>query len=1314
MSALISVPKEELARLNERVRSLARQKSSLQLVNHLMISLSTMSGLENTVEAIVRLLLSRIGGHNVSIYYRVDSRVHYANAYGANRMLAEVDDDMVRRVFAKRDVVDEMRDFSDTEMRTTESTKASYLALPLTVGGRMIGVLKLEGMLMSVAEIRDQFQPFFACAALVLNNEIGTAELQESNRRLQLELEERRRAEEALRASERRFRSLFENSPLPVWEEDVSAVVTFLDELRVDGITDLETYLSRNPGVVRRCAGLVKVLDVNRAALAMHEATRKSDLLEGLARTFLPESFPAFQRALLAFWRGETESVVEGVIGTLDGKPRDVIVHFTYCPGGESAPSKLLVSLTDITERKRAEHERELLSTIVQCSDDAIIGKDIAGIVFSWNRGAERIYGFSSGEMVGKSISVLVPQERRDELPDILRRIECGETIDHYETERVRKDGRRISVSLTISALKDAAGAVFGASTVARDISDRKHADEEIRKLNRLYVVRSRINQAIVRNRNRERLLDEACRIAVEDGLFRLVLVERADPQTRTSQIIAGRGEGDGTPVSVLRTEPCSTCVIPEAGAFREDGIIVVNDLARDESLLPCRDQACCRGCRSYAALPLRVDGQTWGTIQYYSAESSFFDEQEIQLLKELTEDVAYAIETLQRDEQRERAEDALKSSQEELSAIYEHAPIVLGLLDESLCFVRMNAETTRIARGMKDALLGRHLGEVLGCVNALKTPFRCGEGGACAGCLLQRVLHETLATGLSQSDVEVEVNLAHEQGTEEVRMVVHTARLNVGQMRRVLLCMENITARKEAEAALRESETQYRLLAENISDVIWVLDLETRRYRYISPSIERLVGFTVDELRAEDFAAAIAPESIAFVESTVPQRAARFRNERGRVFTDEIAHRRKAGGIVWTEAVTRLRENQFDGHLEMYGVSRDITERKRLEEQLRQAQKMEAVGQLAGGVAHDFNNILAATMMHLDLLRDRPDLDPEMLDSLKELQAGAERAARLTQQLLLFSRRSAIQVRELDLNAVVENLVKMLRRLLGEHIDLRFHGTRVLPLVEADAGMLEQVVVNLAVNARDAMAKGGRLTISTDVIEIDEEKARDSPERRPGVFVCLAMADTGEGMDPATLRRIFEPFFTTKDAEKGTGLGLATVFGIVKQHKGWLEVESMVGNGSTFRIFLPALPWSDDAESPGAPCEQVRGGNETILLVEDEPELRDMVKEHLEILGYRVLEAGNGKEALALWEERSPQIDLLFTDMVMPEGITGLDLMERMRATKPGLKVIISSGYSNDLLQRGAATPADVVCLPKPYQGSTLALTVRGCLDGK
>ncbi len=386
---------------------------------------------------------------------------------------------------------------------------------------------------------------------------------------------------------------------------------------------------------------------------------------------------------------------------------------------------------------------------------------------------------------------------------------------------------------------------------------------------------------------------------------------------------------------------------------------------------------------------------------------------------------------------------------------------------------------------------------------------------------------------------------------------------------------------------------------------------------------------------------------------------------------------------------------------------------RTSLEAQLRQSQKMESVGQLAAGVAHDFNNMLTIIQGHAGMLIAKAARNSPEQESAQAICFAAERAANLTRQLLMFSRKNVMQPRMLDLREVVLQMSKMLQRLLGETIVLEFAPPAEIPLIEADIGMVEQVVMNLAVNARDAMPRGGRLTISTEAVEIGPAYLQAHPEARAGAFACLRVADTGCGMDQMTMGRIFEPFFTTKEVGKGTGLGLATVYGIVKQHRGWIEVASDLSKGTAFSIFFPAgtEPVRRSGEM-AAPATQVRGGKETILVVEDEPVLREMALTILRECGYQVLEAGSGPEALKVWAKRQAEIDLVVTDVVMPEGISGTDLAGRLLALKPSLKVVLASGYSMEDLDTVFLRRGHAIYLQKPYTHVTLAKAVRDCLD--
>jgi two-component system cell cycle sensor histidine kinase/response regulator CckA len=397
-----------------------------------------------------------------------------------------------------------------------------------------------------------------------------------------------------------------------------------------------------------------------------------------------------------------------------------------------------------------------------------------------------------------------------------------------------------------------------------------------------------------------------------------------------------------------------------------------------------------------------------------------------------------------------------------------------------------------------------------------------------------------------------------------------------------------------------------------------------------------------------------------------------------------------------------------------------DITERLNLEAQLRHSVKMEAVGQLAAGVAHDFNNILTIIQGHAELLVHTPELAAKSENSLRQIAVAAERASQLITQLLMFSRKQVMQQRQVNLNDIIQHISPMLHGLVGEHVVFEFHSAPNLPTLSLDVGMIEQVLVNLVINARDAMRTGGRLVLSTTVQVLEPVSSLLNPEARPGKFVCLRVADSGCGMDANTLSHMFEPFFTTKEPGKGTGLGLATVYGIVKQHQGWVLVESQVDKGSTFTVFLPI----GDQSAESAPAAQVQKtaqsfsaislGDETILVVEDEPALRELVVNILELCGYRIYQARSGVEAVKVWEKHKSEIDLLLTDMVMPGGMSGRQLAERLQAEDPDLKVIYTSGYSPGMAGKDIALLEGFNFLAKPYPPSRLALVVRDCLDGK
>jgi PAS domain S-box-containing protein len=520
-----------------------------------------------------------------------------------------------------------------------------------------------------------------------------------------------------------------------------------------------------------------------------------------------------------------------------------------------------------------------------------------------------------------------------------------------------------------------------------------------------------------------------------------------------------------------------------------------------------------------------------------------------------------------------------------------------------------------------------------------------------------------------------------------------------------------DITARKQAEEALRESEEKYRDLVENAHDIIYSHDLQGN-YISVNRAAEYITGYTQEESLRLNFGDTITPECLPRAREMM---RAKLAGEK--VTAYELDLLSKDGRTVTVEVNTKLMYE--DGApVGVQGIARDITERKQMEkalreseEQLRQSQKMEAIGQLAGGVAHDFNNLLTAINGYSGLALQRIQEQSPIKPYLEEIKKAGDRAANLTRQLLAFGRKQILQPMPLNLNDVISDLNKMLRRLIGEDIRLAARLDLDLKKVKADPGQIEQVLVNLVVNARDAMPRGGNLTIETSNVQLDDEYASHHVGVQPGSYAMLAVSDTGSGMTEEIKAKIFEPFFTTKEKGKGTGLGLSTVYGIVKQSGGNIWVYSEIDHGTTFKIYLPQV------EAPIKPVQvktedqSLAGGTETVLLVEDEDVVRGLAQRILEQAGYRVIAANGGEEALALCETHTEPIDLLLTDVVMPQT-SGKQLAERLTALRPQTKVLFMSGYTDEAIVHHGVLDTNVEFIQKPFTPTALAKKVRQVLD--
>jgi PAS domain S-box-containing protein len=506
-------------------------------------------------------------------------------------------------------------------------------------------------------------------------------------------------------------------------------------------------------------------------------------------------------------------------------------------------------------------------------------------------------------------------------------------------------------------------------------------------------------------------------------------------------------------------------------------------------------------------------------------------------------------------------------------------------------------------------------------------------------------------------------------------------------------------------EEALRRSETRYRSLVQSAVYGIYRSSVDGK-FLDVNPALIAMLGYE----RTEDLLA-LDPTRDVFVNSGEQVRLMQDFQRSGTLDSSEVHWKRKDGKTITVRLSGRAATTDAGEEPVLEVIAEDVTERRALEEQFRQAQKMEAVGRLAGGVAHDFNNLLMVISGYTEVLLDQIETNASLQAKVLAIQQAADRATTLTRQLLAFSRKQLLELKVVDVNAIVSDMERLLRPLIGENVEL---STRLMSGVghtRADAGQLEQVIMNLVVNAKDAMPKGGKIVIHTSESKLEESAGREHGLITPGTYVLLSVSDNGAGMDRETQSRIFEPFFTTKEKGKGTGLGLSTVYGIVKQSGGYIFAESILGRGTTFRIYLPRVEDPAEQASTTHATSVTGNGSETVLLVEDEESVRQLVRETLQARGYNVIEAENGEAGLRAAEQAST-IDLVITDVVMP-GMNGRELARRLAAERPQIKVLYLSGYTEEAILHEGGMEAGTAFLQKPFTLQVLARKVREVLRG-
>jgi len=677
---------------------------------------------------------------------------------------------------------------------------------------------------------------------------------------------------------------------------------------------------------------------------------------------------------------------------------------------------------------------------------------------------------------------------------------------------------------------------------------------------------------------------------------------------------------------------------------------------------------------------PIRKAENVIGVLFIQSRLPGSFSAQDLEVLQTLADQCSGALERI-------RAEEELVHSQRRFRELFENSPDAVFVEDLQANVLDVNQAACKLHGMSREQLIGKNAIENLVPASRreqVRADFhRLTNGGSAT--------FESESLRADGRVVPVEIRVVRVQFESQPALLFH---------------VRDITERHAAETALRSSETLFRSVWVNSVDGMRLTD-QNGIIVAVNEAFCKLVGMSAQQLEGNPLTVIYAASNDW--EKLLNNHRSQF--ELGKTQVKRVKeYQLHDGRSVAFEITDSFVESGGKPRL-LLSLFRDVSAQKTLEEQLRQSQKMEAIGRLAGGIAHDFNNILTIILGHATLLTMQ-SLEGKAQVSALQIKQASERAAGLTRQLLAFGRKQIANPRPIDLNKLVNHMSEMLARLLGEDVALQINCGGEPAVVEADPSMIEQIMLNLAVNSRDAMPNGGQLIIRVMPREIDQKYASQVTEARPGKFICISHTDTGCGIPSENLVRIFEPFFTTKELGKGTGLGLATVFGIVKQHHGWIEVASQVNQGTTFNVFLPvsSLPVMDAVEADTQ--FRSRGGTETILVVEDERDLRDYVTRELRRNGYRVFEAIDAANALKLWDEYKDQIDLVFTDVIMPGGMNGRELAEKLWLERPKLKVIFSSGYGAEALGKDFKLDNNLNYLQKPYLPQTMTKAIRTCLD--
>jgi len=931
-------------------------------------------------------------------------------------------------------------------------------------------------------------------------------------------------------------------------------------------------------------------------------------------------------------------------------------------------------------------------AAILDAIPDPVWIKDTGGRFLNVNAPGLQLLGLRHKDFVGKTVFHIFPQKTARRIHDEdLAVINTGNKLC-VEEKQNDKNSTIEWLEIIEGPIYNEKGVIAGTLGIARDTSARNQAENSLTRLNGTLSTLTKCNEALVRAENEADLLNNICRIIVEEGKYRLSWVGYAEndtPKTVRTVAMAGHEEGflETADVVWANTERGRG---PTGAAIREGSPCLIKDIRNDPRFTPWLGGALERGYLSALSIPLITGSEVFGALAVYASEISAFDEEEINLLVQLAGDLAFGIMSLRTTVKHRHIEEALIKNENNLA----EAQAIAHLGSWEYDLVK--------EQGYSSEEFFRILGITPGDSVFVHDPVFNYIHPEDRDETRQKIA-ETLEKGKPYS---AEYRIVRPDGAERVVLVQgKPLKDKNGKVTRFIGTVLDITDHKRAVEALRASKARFRALVETTSDWIWEID-ENSVYIYSSPKIRDLLGYEPEEIIGKTPFDFMQPEDAKRLDEEFKD----IKNSRKPFFGLENVNIHKNGNQVTIE---RSGVPIFDAAGKFYGyrgIDRDVTERKKLEQKYLQAQKMEAVGQLAGGIAHDFNNILTAIIGFEQLLSDMLE-NEKAKDYAKKVVALAEKASNLTQDLLAFSRKQTISPKPLDLNDTIQSIGKLIKRLIREDIEYRSMLHEGLLTVKAVAGQIEQVFMNLATNARDAMPDGGSLIVRTEVTNIDRDFVRAHGYGEPGKYALISVSDTGIGMDEETRKRVFEPFFTTKEVGKGTGLGLATAYGIVHQHNGYIEVYSEPGEGTTFRIYLPIIDTKIIEEEVEEGHTLPPLGTETVLLAEDEPQVRESMKSLLERNGYRVIEAEDGNSALEKYIIHEADIDVLISDVIMPKR-NGKEVYDIISRTRPEMKTIFISGYTADIVEL-KGIPDTCTLMTKPFSPHLFLKTLRNTLDG-